>query len=138
MTTFNWFDMKREVTFGNPRVIESLHATEPAEDWSKVRSPARARRRLKRGFPQNIRHYRKPACFFIKAENAYCIHPELMKALREHTSESISRNIDRQLAGALFGIPEEPKPFKPDWTNWNTRMFNMPRSLGYFFSSEGS
>lgn len=33
---------------------------------------------MKRGFPQNVRHYRKPACFLNTMDNTYYIHPELM------------------------------------------------------------
>lgn len=87
MDTFNLNDLKLANSLHLPRFVESWLATEEAEDWSKVRSPARAKRRLKRGFKQNIKFYRKPACFFIKADNTYYIHPELMKELRKRTSE---------------------------------------------------
>ena len=86
METHNWHHMTLSTTLHSPKVVESLLATEEAEDWSKVRSPSRAKRRLKRGFKQNIVHYRKPACFFIKADNTYYIHPEIMEELRRHTS----------------------------------------------------
>jgi hypothetical protein len=36
------------------RIIEDRSLVDYVEDWSKVRSPARARRRRKLGFPQNI------------------------------------------------------------------------------------
>lgn len=102
MTTFNWYDMTRRVSFTAPRFVESILATEPAEDWSRVRSPSRAKRRLKRGFRQNIRHYRKPACFFIKAENVYYIHPELMRALRARCAEQVDEKVMREFGVAFF------------------------------------
>lgn len=43
------------------RVFSTSHMTiGPFEDWSKVRSPARARRRRRRGYPQRIRIYHLP------------------------------------------------------------------------------
>jgi hypothetical protein len=67
--------------FSSMGIVESLHATEAYEDWSRVRSPARARRRLKRGFRQNIVHMRKPAAFRING--VIYAHPEIIRALRE-------------------------------------------------------
>jgi hypothetical protein len=95
--------MERRVAFTLPRFVESPLATSEAEDWSRVRSPSRAKRRLKRGFPQNIRRYRKPACYFVKAENVYYIHPELMKAMREEIGEKMDRAMTHQISSALFG-----------------------------------
>jgi hypothetical protein len=40
--------------FGATRIIEDRNLVDYVEDRSKVRSPSRARRRLKRGFRQNI------------------------------------------------------------------------------------
>lgn len=102
MTTFNWYDMTRQVSFAAPRFVESILATEAAEDWSRVRSPSRAKRRLKRGFPQNIRHYRKPACFFVKEHNTYHIHPDLMRGLWTKMSEKRDEAIARELGVAFF------------------------------------
>lgn len=103
MNTFNWYDMEQRQMLALPRFVESILATEAAEDWSRVRSPSRAKRRLKRGFRQNIRHYRKPACFFIKAENVYYIHPELMKAMRQEIGEKMDRKIMHEMGRSLFG-----------------------------------
>ncbi len=108
MTTFNWYDMTRQVSFAAPRFVESILATEAAEDWSRVRSPPRAKRRLKRGFPQNIRHYRKPACFFVKAENVYYIHPELMRVLRKEMGERWDRMITQEFYSAISGGDAQP------------------------------
>jgi hypothetical protein len=103
VSTFNWYDTQRKVAFQAPRIVESILATEAAEDWSRVRSPSRAKRRLKRGFPQNIRHYRKPACFFLKDQNTYHIHPDLMRALRHEIGERWDRQIAREFCSAIHG-----------------------------------
>lgn len=63
------------------KIITDVNMTVPAQDWSRVRSPSRAVRRLRRGFPQNIRHWRKPS------PNAFCIgdkwimHPSMAEKL---------------------------------------------------------
>ena len=50
--------------FTNP-----LMTVGPFEDWSKVRSPARARRRRKRGFPQRISFYTLPDPNLLQTAN---------------------------------------------------------------------
>lgn len=40
--------------FGGVRIVESRALYDLVDDWSRVRSPGRARRRLKRGYRQNI------------------------------------------------------------------------------------
>jgi hypothetical protein len=42
------------------RIMESPHLTVTEEDWSRVRSPGRARRRRARGFRQNIAYVTRP------------------------------------------------------------------------------
>lgn len=71
--------------FGGISIVETLTATEPFEDWSRVRSPSRAVRRLKRGFRQNIVHRRKPAAFQING--VVYAHPEIVRQLRQATQE---------------------------------------------------
>lgn len=89
-------------------IVESEHATVAAEDWSKVRSPSRARRRLKAGIGnRNIRHYRKPTAY--KMGNTIIIHPTLAKAIREQFVETM----DRALMGSMLYGPASP-PFKFD------------------------
>lgn len=62
-------------------VRESIFLTVPYEDWSEVRSPGRARRRMKRGFPQNVKHMQ------VADPNVYVTgtvingHPETIKRM---------------------------------------------------------
>lgn len=62
-----------------PRIVESIFATEEAEDWSRVRSPGRARRRRGK-HQQNIRIWRKPAAY--KIDGVIYAHPEMVRAMR--------------------------------------------------------
>lgn len=62
----------------NPTLI-----VEDGEDWSEVRSPARARRRLKRGFPQRIRTKYKPDPKIYRMGNRLFMHPAIADTLRK-------------------------------------------------------
>lgn len=117
--------------------VETENATEAAEDWSRVRSPSRARRRMKRGFPQNVRHYRKPAAY--QMDGVTYIHPRLMKVLRERIDDATD-HIDRAFAdsimygrGTLYpGSTYTPykmmiEPTPPDKTNWIMARFLEPK-----------
>lgn len=52
------------------------------EDWSEVRSPARARRRRKRGFPQRIRVRYKPDPHAYRIGGRLVAHPAFIDALK--------------------------------------------------------
>lgn len=67
------------------RVVESWLMVERIEDWSGVRSPSRARRRLKRGFPQRIviREVPKKEAISIDGGITYYMHPVAARALRD-------------------------------------------------------
>lgn len=69
--------------FASTMIRETMTAVEPYEDWSRVRSPSRAARRLKRGHRQNIVTRYKPAAFQING--VIYAHPEIVRQLRAHT-----------------------------------------------------
>lgn len=71
--------------FIGPEIRETATAVEAFEDWSRVCSPSRAARRLKRGFRQNIERRYKPAAFQIAG--VIYAHPEIVKALRERVAK---------------------------------------------------
>lgn len=48
-------------TYMGMKVIVDDNLTETVEDWSKVRSPSRAKRRMKRGFSQNVVYRKIPS-----------------------------------------------------------------------------
>lgn len=59
-------------------IRESLLMVESIEDWSRVRSPSRARRRLRLGYPQNIaiRHVPRKDAITMDGGRTYTMHPE--------------------------------------------------------------
>jgi len=68
-------------------IITSLHLTVPAEDWTEVRSPGRARRRLKQGHRQNIRHYQAPSPKIIVLNGTIHCHPVRLLDLQGRLDE---------------------------------------------------
>lgn len=69
--------------FNGMPVRTNIFLTVPFEDWSEVRSPSRARRRLKRGFRQRIKHMQiaDPKVFVING--VIHGHPETIMKMIE-------------------------------------------------------
>lgn len=68
--------------FGGIEIIEDWRMTDTVEDWSGVRSPSRALRRRKRGFPQRIVYRQVPKKGAVKMGNRVFVHPEIARQLR--------------------------------------------------------
>lgn len=88
-------------------IVDDLAMSDAVEDWSTVRSPSRAKRRLKRGFRQNISIKRVPKTEVYKVDSgAFGYNPfgisshsrgqlimhsvmkkELLKKLEKYTNE---------------------------------------------------
>ena len=68
------------------RIIENpLMTIGPFEDWSRVRSPARARRRRSR-HPQRITLFYKPSPHFFRLPDGSIVcHPDMARKLKEAT-----------------------------------------------------
>lgn len=75
----------------NFRFIEDIRLTNVFEDWSGVRSPARARRRRRRGFPQRIKTYLVPKPDIYKLNTPggviFTGHPETIRKFKEKLRE---------------------------------------------------
>ncbi len=71
---------------GMPIVTNRL-LTVPAEDWSRVRSPGRARRRMRRGFRQNIRYYDAPTPKAMVIGGVMYVHPDMLNAIMKHAPD---------------------------------------------------
>lgn len=77
--------------FSGVDFVESVHAT--SLDWSKCRSPARAKRRHAKGIPQRVR--RVPACYMING--VMHIHPDMARRMREHLSRQVHEQAERMI-----------------------------------------
>lgn len=72
--------------FNGMRIIEDASLTDPYEDWSRVRSPGRARRRMKRGHRQNVVIRYRPMEVAYRVGNAFVMHPAMADLLRKQCS----------------------------------------------------
>lgn len=92
----NWGELTLGVrTIDGVKIIESLHATKTVEDWSRVRSPSRAARRLKRGFRQNIVRREEPAAFQIGDQ--MIVHPAILAELKRTMAKRIDSGFMRTM-----------------------------------------
>jgi len=81
------------------RLFESVHlpAQVLEEDWSEVRSPGRARRRLKQGHRQNIKHVPKEQVFVVGGD--VFASPATVEKLRQ----TLVERQDKEMLNALYG-----------------------------------
>lgn len=70
---------------GMPIVTNRL-LTVPAEDWSRVRSPSRARRRMHRGFRQNVRYYDAPTPKAMVIGGVMYVHPDMLDEIMKRAN----------------------------------------------------
>lgn len=118
-------------TFAGMRIISDINMVDPVEDWSDVRSPARARRRRKLGFRQRIKtiYVPKKHAYAMDGGRTLVMHPDVMRALElEMAKDPELRDTEKWL--------RDHSPSKPDITTpWRmqTAMSPMP-GLGYFFN----
>jgi len=85
------------------QIIESLVMTKTVEDWSRVRSPSRARRRLRHGYRQNIvvRQVPRTDAITLDGGASYVMHPEAAKEFR--------RMVDAKIAAANAKATIKPR-----------------------------
>lgn len=84
------------------RIIQSLAMTREVEDWSRVRSPSRAARRLKQGHRQNVRLLQVPRkdCLSIDGGQTFVMHPETYRACAK-----VIERFQEKLERSAFGGP---------------------------------
>lgn len=97
-------------TFAGIEIIESDLLMITVEDWSRVRSPGRARRRMKRGFKQNIQSKKVPDPKVYMVGNTATMHPDVARKLEDTIAQQVQKGIDDQWNQALYG--ELDNPFK--------------------------
>lgn len=92
---------------GEIRIVESLAMVDHVEDWSKVRSPGRARRRRKK-YRQNIQVVAVPKkdAVAIDGGRTLVMHPSVAIELRRQ----IGRQLDQATENFIFGDARRPAP----------------------------
>lgn len=89
----------------NGEIIESLAMVDgPFEDWSRVRSPGRARRR--RRYRQNIRFYYTPKPDFLRLPDGTMVgHPQTVRAFYAKVREGMAAKSDEIMRNVFYGGP---------------------------------
>lgn len=78
-------------------IVETALAVKREEDWSRCRSPGRARRRLKQGHRQHMVVREVPGAYELQGK--LYIHPEIYSKM----SERLLEHSDKQALNALYG-----------------------------------
>lgn len=91
-----------------PRIVQNEFLTVPVEDWSKVRSPSRAKRRMKKGHRQNVRIIYVPSHEVYRmalpgTPETLVMHPEKYKELGRKLDKSIKEAMYNAAYSGLAG-----------------------------------
>ena len=78
------------------RIIEDASLYDTVEDWSRVRSPSRASRRLRQGHRQNIRHVQQPKRYAMSIDGGktLIVHPNIANELRRELKHSVEAAVE--------------------------------------------
>lgn len=87
------------------RIIQDPNLTDSVEDWSRVRSPSRARRRLRRGFPQNMVVRQVPSRRAVSLDGGRTLvcHPEFLRELKRVLDKQVRDKLEMYEVGTLYG-----------------------------------
>ena len=96
-------------TFCAPKLMINDLLVEEYEDWSRVRSPSRAKRRMRSGHRQNVDIKQRPSSRVIhdKVNNVMYCHSETYKRMREHIASQMAEFQERQMQSILFPVMPE-------------------------------
>lgn len=100
-TTYQW--TRSAAPLDETNIIESDLMTVPAEDWSRVRSPSRALRRMRQGHRQNVRYYQAPDPKLVYTDDTIIGHPETLKAVFKAMNAEVRDRWDREALNTLYG-----------------------------------
>jgi hypothetical protein len=116
--------------FAGIRIVEDGNLTVETQDWSGVRSPARARRRLKRGFRQRIVYGRKPdpRAYSLDGGKTYIMHPVTYEALK---LAAVTEILPTEKSKPTDAAPANKLP-----SVWITPRFVPMLPNGYWFNSD--
>lgn len=76
---------------------------ETRDDWSKCRSPARSKRRHRRGFKTNRQVIVVPMKRVIETVSGFIMHPETYRQLNEALARGLNRKVEGAALAALNG-----------------------------------
>lgn len=89
------------------------------EDWSKSRSPSRAKRRLKRGFKQHVIYRKVPDPRIIRFEDKLFMHSDIYKEFVRKIEQSKNSN-----PSSDFSFQDRSKSESPKYNQWGNHFWN--------------
>lgn len=93
------FTDRKFSTFNGIQIIEDPGMVDYVKDWSGCRSPSRAMRRLKRGFPQRMVVRAVPKNDMFVMGNRAIMHPQVAQALRDRVAKMADDFVEQQERG---------------------------------------
>lgn len=100
-TIANWKSMMAAVPIA-PRIVENSLLMESYEDWSQVRSPSRARRRMKLGHRQRVRYLQRPMRKGFEIDGVIYVHPEILREMKRSLAKRIDRDLEASFMGSII------------------------------------
>lgn len=97
------FERSFQPLFGLPRIIECEFCADTVPDWDRVRSPGRARRRLRAGIRRGLPTKQVPWKHVIAFGEMLIVHPVTLVALTRRMAEAQDRMIRSSIEDAILG-----------------------------------
>lgn len=95
----SWFGPRAEIVSG-VKLIQSDHMVDQVEDWSKVRSPSRAKRRRAKHKQNIVVSYVPRKDFFKLPDGTLVAHPITIQALKAKLARDMNQMFEDQM---LYG-----------------------------------
>ncbi len=81
------------LTYSGLKIVENPLLTKTTEDWSRVRSPSRARRRRWKHKQNIVTHVAPDKNFYMTADTVIC-HPDMVRELRKAMEDNSAKPTD--------------------------------------------
>jgi hypothetical protein len=102
----------RELSFGHTAFMPTIKTSEMMvdhiEDWSGCRSPARAKRRHRRGFKQRMVIRAIPMKRAIQHGDVIWMHPEALRAIQEVMTPKMDEALKQASEWTMSHVETQP------------------------------
>jgi len=95
---------------------------DPVEDWSEVRSPARARRRRKLGFPQRVKiiYVPKRIAYAMDGGRTMVMHPTMRRELEREAAKDEEQRDTEKFLRENRPEPDSTSPWRIETGTWSS------------------
>jgi hypothetical protein len=108
------------IVLGALKFITSPHMTEQVEDWSRVRSPSRARRRQRQGHRQNVvmRQVPRKEAISIDGGSTFIVHPVVADQIAREMRQKVDNAVQTAMAYGLDPEAAAAAVIFPQWLRY--------------------